>query len=85
MGNWGNWKDLFSSAYDLKCWNGSGFTIEMESNANLTEKSSQVLEDITEDSLWEQEENSEQSSELEEFVLRIHGISELKDFPSDTW
>jgi len=57
----------------------------MESNANLTEKSSQVLEDITEDSLWEQEENSEQSSELEEFVLRIHGISELKDFPSDTW
>lgn len=57
----------------------------MESNANLAEKSSQELENTTEDPLWEQQDNSEQSSELEEFVLRIHGISELKDYPSDTW
>ena len=36
------------------------------------------LEDITDD-CWNPEESSDTSSELEEFVLRIQGISELND------
>jgi len=56
----------------------------MESNINLNATdAASTTTDFDEDSMWEEEVTLEKSSELEDFVLRIHGISELKDLPNE--
>ena len=58
----------------------------MESNINLNATdAASTTTDFDEDSMWEEEVTLEKSSELEDFVLRIHGISELKDLPNEIW